>query len=475
VFRDEILANLIDLFSHIIRDENLMEDTYFVGGTVRDILLGKDIRDIDIAMKGNIDDLGRRFADTIHGSYVVLNERFQTIRIVKDGYIFDLTSMHGDTIHKDLMKRDFTINALAMPFKAIHMPSISGEIIDYSGGREDLRKGVIRMVSTENLLDDPLRILRAYRFSTELGFRIESNTLKTAESMKSLIKNVASERILYEMKVILMNDHSYRNIGLMAKGGLLFEIIPELEDLRGIEQGFPHTLDVFNHSLIAYNEAERIIEKPEMLLPYPSEHREYLEVNQYRKAFLKLSVLLHDMGKAKTREVMPDGRIAFQKHECIGAEIARDICSRLKASRKECDFVYRMVLYHMEMLLFRDLSKRTMVRFLRGVHDDLYGLIIMGLSDKRAMAGTRGDERENSFMKNVKKIIEFYLEEFKPKMAIPRFLTGRDLINVFGLTPSPLFSDILAMIEEKTLEGEIDSREKALLEVERFLEKRIHG
>ncbi len=482
----------------IIELTSLLKVTYITGGTIRDLILGKEIKDIDIALKGDPFEIGRKFASTIGGSFVLLHEEFQTARVVKGEYTFDLTALHGDSISDDLLSRDFTINALAIPISILASGSetedfqskiltlldkditngadLDSRIIDVSGGMDDIKNGVIRMISRDNLRADPLRLLRAFRFSAELGFRIESATLTTIDSLKTLIHKAAPERILFELRQILLSDQSSENIESMAERGILFEIIPELEDMKGVSQDDPHHLDVFDHTTVAYREVESIMNKLDQNLPYPSKFREYLEALQYRKAFLKLSVLLHDMGKPKTREVMPDGRITFYNHERMGTEMAENVCRRLKASRKESEFVETMVFNHLGILFLAErCRKKEVVRFLKNVHDDVYGLMILGLADIKAMGGTRADEREDQFLSSCKKIIKFYNEEFIPRVSLPKFITGRDLIDVFDLSPSPQFKEILAMIDENVLEGAIDTREKALLEVKRFLKEKTHG
>ncbi len=477
--KDKTLITLLEKLEDIIVSKNLIGDTYIVGGTVRGLLLHRPIKDIDIALRAEPYEIGREFSNSIDGSFFILHEEFNTIRIIKSEYSFDISSMRGASISDDLLYRDFTVNALAIPFdyfiSGILNPqsairNIKSSIIDVLDGLNDLKTGTIRMVSQENLIDDPLRLLRAHRLSTDLGFEIESETLKSIRKLKKLISKAAPERIMHEIKYMLINDRSYKNILSMSENGLLFEIFPELNNLRGLNYENLQ-IDIFKHTMLVYNEVEKIIRRPETYLPYINIFIDYLYLSQYVKVHLKLSILLHETGKPEVKETLSNGRSAFYGYERASAEIAKRIYKRLKTSKKEINLIDNLITNHSAILSFieKPYTTKTLIGFLKEVKDNIYGLIITGVAHINVMHGIKTIKYQKDYKLAIKKIIEFFTKEFVPKMNAPRLLTGIDLREKFRLKPSPLYKTILSMIDEKVLEGTVKSKYEALSEVKKFL------
>jgi len=279
---------LLKLFTDFSEKHGLIDSAFIVGGVVRDILLGNEIKDIDIAIKGDSLTIAKKFAEEISGSFVLLDAEFQTARIVKDGCFLDISAMRGNSIHDDLSERDITINAMAIPLSlqpsALSPQSLS--LIDPYGGRDDLSNKTVRMVSEENLIKDPLRILRIYRFSAELDFFIEADTLDASGRLSPLITSIAAERITEELRHILRLDDSYAVIKTMSNKGILQHIFPELKEK---ESGVS--------SLAAGRFVELYENVEDILNNYP-----HFMLPDLRKICLKLSALFSDADTAKNVE-----------------------------------------------------------------------------------------------------------------------------------------------------------------------------
>src|SRR5208283_2714522 len=187
----------LDLFKEFALKKGIADNTYIVGGAIRDMLSGLETKDIDLVVPGDALEISKEFAQVSGGSFVLLDSKFAIARVVKDPVFLDISAMKGESIAEDLAERDITINAMAQPL--CEWPSTL-HVIDPFGGREDLQSRVIRMVSERNLISDPLRILRIYRFSAALHGHIEMNTRRALNRLRALLNDVAIERIAEELR-----------------------------------------------------------------------------------------------------------------------------------------------------------------------------------------------------------------------------------------------------------------------------------
>jgi len=246
---------LLEHFKNFAERRGISDSAFIVGGAVRDILLGNEKKDIDIAIKGDSLNIAKDFAKDRRGSFVLLDADFQTARVVKNGYFLDISAMRGNSIHDDLSERDITINAMAIPLSEVKSQEseVRSRTIDPFNGKNDLADKIIRMVSEENLIKDPLRILRIYRFAAALNFSIEDDTLSAAERLAPLISSVAVERIAEELRYIVRLDNSYKTMKALLDNKILANIFPELkEDFRfqGLEL-YKNVEDILNNPLIS--------------------------------------------------------------------------------------------------------------------------------------------------------------------------------------------------------------------------------
>ena len=406
----------------------------YAGGCVRDTLLGIDPHDYDVATSARPEEVERLFPRT-----VPVGVQFGVILVLVQGEEIQVATFRGDgTYHDgrhpesisytdaegDARRRDFTVNGLFYdPIKA--------EVLDFVGGREDLKEGILRAIGNprERFAEDKLRLLRAVRFATTLGFTIEENTWTGVLELASEIHAVSAERIREELCKILLSPNRVRGFDLLEESGLLREILPEMEALKGCDQPpeFHPEGDVYVHTRLMLT-----LLKPDASLP------------------LVLSVLFHDLGKPATRVVDETGRIRFNGHEGVSSEISLRIMQRLRFSNEVIDAVLPAVRLHMS---FKDVPnmrvatlKRMMARPTFEEELELHRVDCLashGMLDNHAMLIAKR-------------------EEFGRAPLIPEpLITGHDLIEL-GWKPGKRFAEALQAVQTRQLEGTLTSKEEAL-------------
>lgn len=406
-----------------LKKQGLHERSFLVGGAVRDILLNSKIKDIDIAIHGNAINIAKEFSEQEKASFVLLDEHFGTARIVKDRQHIDISTMQGTSIYDDLSNRDITINAMAIPLSDLQ----SSSVIDPLGGKTDIDSKIIRMVSEKNLMKDPLRLLRVYRFSAALHFRIEDKTLDIVKKHHSLISTVAVERIMDELHHIFVLEDSYLSVAAMLSDGLLYSILPEIKKLDK------------NKMLENYRAVENFL-SVQGLTPKVSDNFKKYFRPAYRKAAVKLAVFFSEpdeANKAAMRLKIPGReRVLIQMIVCN-----RDILQALITEKKEPE------------------KNDKIIRILKIIGDDIYALSVF------AAAYSIQTVSQSSYAE----LLSFYEEVFKKRMAILPLITGDDIMKTFALSPSPLIGKILGEIRDRVLEGKIFSRTEALCEAGKVL------
>jgi len=407
---------------------------YLVGGCVRNRIMGIPSPDIDIATDappGTIEDLfqrtisvGARFGVVIVISGDILTE-VATFR--SDGEYLDHrhpSKVHFSDARRDAIRRDFTINSL-------FWDPLTGEVLDFVEGRRDIEKGIIRSIGNalERFREDALRLLRAVRFASRFSFTIEAKTWKALKQNADLIRSISPERIREELVKILTGPNPGVALDLLEKSGLLQIVLPEIQALKGVPQpeAFHPEGDCFEHTKLA------------------------LEWLRNPSPVLAMGCLLHDVGKPPTfREA---DRIRFDNHTRVGEKMARAVCRRLKFSNADRKAIQDLVARHMHFLSVRDMKKSTLKRFLS--HPNIEEDLELHRAD---CLSSHGDLENYHFC--VEKLREFRREE--KKLIPPPLLTGHDLIEA-GYKPGPLFKKILDSVQESQLEGEIKTRDAALV------------
>jgi poly(A) polymerase len=421
---------------------------YFAGGCVRDIVRGQTPKDFDIATDAKPEAVQQIFSRT----YAV-GAHFGVIVVVENGFQFEVATFRSDDVYvdgrrpsavrfsspeEDAKRRDFTINGM-------FYDPVTEEVIDFVGGRVDLEAQLVRAIGdpAQRFKEDRLRMLRAVRFATVLDYKIDNQTWDALAANGHAITEISKERIREELVRIFISPNRVRGWDLLDESGLMRAIIPEMEAMKGCAQPeqFHPEGDVFQHTRLMLQ-----------LLP------EKVSVP------LVFSVLLHDVAKPRTANVDLTGRIRFNAHDRIGAEMSEAIMERLRFSRAEIDATVEMVRQHM---VFKDVPRMRVAKLKRFMARPTF---------EEELELHRVDcESSHGMLDNY----EFLLrkrEEFANEPIIPPPLVrGEDLIAL-GLKPGPKFGEILEAVETRQLEGTLKDRDEALAWVKReFLATDKHG
>ena len=453
-------------------------ETYLVGGFLRDTLLGRSTRDIDLAVTGPFESLAKAIADSLGGSLVVLGKEERVARVVlptNDTCQIDITAI-TDRIASDLARRDFTIDALAVSFDYAADASHISIVIDPFGGVNDLKKGVVRSVGPEVFRNDPVRMMRAVRLSAELGFSIDEDARTLIRRDSQLLKRVSAERIRTELCAILATDRTYQSLKLMEDLGLLQLVVPELDEGKGVEQPKEHFWEVYDHSLETVRAVEQILgettEEPDDFIASLSWIDEYLDHLDEalrgfcsRRGLAKLAGLLHDVAKPRTKTIQPNGRMRFFGHPEVGAEMVGPIMRRLRFGTQETRHVETIVLHHLRPGLMNSPGEpptnRATYKYFRDAGRAAVDTVLVNLADYRAARGPMLTWEEwDRYTENCRRILSKGFEQKAPRPE--PLVTGHDLINELQISEGPLVGRLLEEVREALAAGEINTREQAL-------------
>ena len=459
-------------------------DCYLTGGFVRDAIMRRATVDIDVVVGTRAMDVARDVASTIGGKYIPLDEPHQIARVIVPGgkhFHLDFATIRGN-IEEDLTDRDFTINTIA-----VNLQEIAGSVITFVDpfkGWDDIKGRQVRAVSEAVLQEDPLRLMRGPRLAAELGFSIESETKTLIERNHQLITSVAAERVRDELCRLLAVPKAAESLRLLDELGLLMMIIPELSATKGAQQPKEHFWDVFEHSIEMVAAIEFVLRvesatywDDELLAFVPwskalAEHfEEEVSVGHTRRMLLKLAGLLHDIAKPQTTSIEENGRMRFFGHAQEGAGIVEGIMKRLMFSARETDMVSKIVEHHMRpgQMGGEVPSRRAIYRYFRDTGDVGIDTIFLNLADHLA---ARGPYLELDKWREHTHSLAYVLEErFKDEsvVALPKLISGHDLIDIYGMTPGPQVGELLEAVREAQADGEVATREEALS----FVQKRL--
>ncbi len=422
----------IDLIPLFVKNLQNKFNFWIVGGTVRDILMGKRPSDFDLTGK-NIENALPYLKS--EGRIVVLDRNEKEYRLILKDYWIDLSEMKGDTIEEDLKKRDFTINSMAL--------TKDGEIIDPFYGKKDLENRLIRTVSPENITKDPIRILRAFRFMSILKFDIEEETLKTIVENRTLLQNVAGERIHQELLLILKSKNVYRTFEKMCSYKIMDILFPEITPLRETSQKYYNEQNLLFHSLQVIRYLEEKLYSTRVF---------------YEPCYI-LGAFLHDIGKPLTISFDSKGNTHFHGHDKMGAKLIENQLKKLRFSGKEIEDTKNIIAFHMyphHLAGLENLTRKAVARFLRRTGKYADFLIVFAEADARASPPREGGMPG---YKRLKQLVEEIRKETKQKPE--RLITGYDLIDL-GFTPSPLFKTILEDVDDEFKSGGLKNKKEAL-------------
>lgn len=443
-------------------------EVFLVGGALRDRLLDRETYDYDFAVQRNAISFAKRFAQNIQGAFVLLDQEHGSARVVKKQqgqmFTFDFSDFRAESLRKDVRCRDFTINTFAVDMALWDGASLDAHIVDYLGGRKDLNKRVIRMVSAKAFEQDPLRLLRAFALRAVLGFSIEKTTLLRIKKDSLLIRSVSAERIRDELFKIFESCRSGQVLKEMNRAGLLELVIPQVRVMFGVEQGTYHHLDVWMHALETVQQIDMLIDHYDHDQDMMSYLDQRIAGHRSRKALLKLACVLHDVGKPQTR-VRQGERICFHGHEHAGRALSAAVAKQLKLSRRERHILGDMVQFHLRPGYLSNLkrpSAKAMFRYFRDTGTEAASIALLARADQRATRGPMTTEAEAAHHDAVcLGVIDLFFQQQKQQPIIP-LINGHDLIQRLGLQPSPLFSKILKEVQEAQATGKVNTVKQAL-------------
>jgi poly(A) polymerase len=454
---------------------------YLVGGMVRDWLLGRGSCDLDIAASCSAGDLAKRFCAELGGGTIVdlSGPDDEAVRVVWRHEQVDFATFRAGTasIDEDLQRRDFTVNAMALPLAALANEGRAARLLDPTTGLTDLRAGRIRHCPGA-FIADPLRMLRGYRLCATLGFHLVDKTRAEVRKHATRIGDAAAERIGYELRMIFASPRTASTLQSMHEDGLLVCLLPELYQGAGVEQPEFHHLDVLGHSFLALRMMEEILADPQQF--FPSRMGEIAQYLRQENALscLKWAALMHDVGKPATRDKQPgnSGRVTFYRHDEEGCRIFREFAERSRWSKADVERTGGLIAMHMHPFhlcnVAREgkITRRAALKLCRRAGTDLPGLFLLAMADSLASRGQKKPERmEEELRELFDSVQKMYVDHIQPVLFGPRLLTGKDLVKEFALVPGPLFATLLDEIEIARVDGDVTDRRTALAFVAAYL------
>ena len=427
-------------------------ECYLVGGSVRDLIIGNEVYDYDFATNARPEDVNKLFRKVIptgikHGTVsILIDEKMYEVTTYRaDGKYIDgrrpETIAFSKSLEEDVKRRDFTINGLAYDV-------YENEVIDFVEGIKDIEKKIIRTIGdpVDRFSEDGLRSFRACRFASKLKFEIEEQTFKAMNETLDTAKMVSIERVRDELMKLLETEKPSIGLEMMRKSGIMQLFIPELAESYGVGQNKYHTYDIYYHSVYSCDAASK--DQP----------------------VIRLSALLHDIGKVAVRELGKDNDYTFYNHEVVGAKITRKILKRLKFSNDEISTVNNLV--HNHMFHYTDeWTDGAVRRFMRKVGvDNLEDLFSLRLADRKGNGSREGMPKP---IIKLQKRIEKIIEEENAITVRDLEINGNIIMKTFDLKSGPQIGKILNDLLEIVLDNPEMNSEETLLEMATEIAGRI--
>lgn len=426
-------------------------EIYLVGGGVRDLLLGREIHDCDFTTNAHPEVIQQLLPDSFYDN--VFGTVGTIVKTEKGEEKYEITTYRieqdykdrrhpekikwGNSLEEDLKRREFTINAMAIGYKNqkdFFKERRELELVDLFGGQEDLKKRIIRAVGNpeERFAEDALRMIRAVRFSAQLGFVIEEKTFEAIQRNAKLINFISKERIKEELFKILASDFPSEGVSFLYTSGLLEYIIPELIKGYGVTQAKHHIYDVWTHSILS------------------------LKYCPSKDPLVRLAALLHDVGKPLVAKGEGEER-TFYNHEVVGARIARKIARRLKFSKKEEEKLVTLVRWHQFTVDERQ-TDAAIRRFIRRVgKENLDDMLAVRIADRLGGGAKETSWRLEKFKQRLKEV------QVQPFLVTDLKIDGWDVMKVLKINSGPLVGQVLNKIFKEVVEKKIPNDREFLL------------
>jgi len=444
------LSQQLDTYDYLKVISNLSvdcgEDVYLIGGFVRDIILNRKRNEMDFLVVGDGPAFARKLAKTLYVNEVTIYKNFGTAHFMfkdmalefvgarKESYSRNSRNpkVEKGTLDDDLNRRDFTINCLAISLNK----NTYGELLDKFNGLLDINnKLIITPLDPEKTFDDdPLRIMRAFRFSSQLGFNIDPTVFKYAAGMAERLKIVSQERITDEFMKILASPKPSVGLKLLFDSGVMKVIFPEIHNLTGVEQRKDyHHKDVFQHTCIVIDNISAVSDN----------------------IWLRFAALVHDIAKPQTKRFIEGTGWSFHGHEDLGAKMMKSIFERLKLPLAKLEYIEKLIRLHLRpiALVDEEVTDSAIRRLIVNAGEDLDDLITLC----RADVTSKNPSKVSKYLENYE-IVMNKVRDIREKDQLRAFqspVRGEEIMKVCGIPPSKLVGDIKTKIEDAILDGVI--------------------
>jgi poly(A) polymerase len=447
-FKDKLQKfNFLQTASEVAEEVDV--EVYVVGGFIRDLILNKEVEDIDFLVVGDVLKYAQTFAASFGINDVVVFKTFGTAHFTYEGLNFEFVAARKEsyrktsrkpevsegTFYDDISRRDFTINTIAVSI----LKENFGDVFDHFNGIDDIEKKLIRtpLNPTITFDDDPLRILRAFRFASQLNFIVDDSIMKAAEELRDRLEIVSQERKTDEFLKILKSPKPSVGLKLLQVSKVMEVIFPEISQMIGVEQREEyHHKDVFYHTLEV---VDNISKKTD-------------------DVWLRFAALVHDIAKPKTKKFIEGTGWTFHGHEELGARMMKSIFKRMKLPMNKLDYIEKLVRLHLRpiALVSEDVSDSAIRRLIVAADEDLEDLITLCRSD----ITSKNPEKVERYLKNyeivMKKVLE--VQEKDELRAFQSPVSGEVIMQVCNLKPSKKVGEIKTAIEEAILDGVIENK-----------------
>jgi tRNA nucleotidyltransferase/poly(A) polymerase len=429
-------------------------EVYIVGGYVRDLILGRKRNDVDFLVVGNGPDFAQAVATKFGIKNISVFKNFGTAHFILDEMDIEFVGARKEsydrktrkpvvedgTFQEDILRRDFTINTLAISLSKKNF----GELIDIYNGYDDIQKKLIRtpLDPFKTFDDDPLRIMRAFRFASQLDFKVDENIMKAAREMKSRLSIVSQERITDEFIKILASPKPSIGLKLLYDTGVMEIVFPEIAELAGLDQRKDyHHKDVFLHTLIVL---DNICKETE-------------------NVWLRFAALVHDIAKPATKKFVEGIGWTFHGHEDLGARMMKKIFHRMKLPLHKLEYIEKLIRLHLRPIALADeeVTDSAIRRLVVQAGEDLEDLITLC----RADITSKNPVKVEKYLSNYERVMQ-KVREVKEKDKLREFqspVRGDEIMKICNLPPSKKVGEIKSAIEEAILDGKIGNNyEEAL-------------
>jgi putative nucleotidyltransferase with HDIG domain len=454
------VAERIEIRDDILKRVGIVADresiaAYIVGGYVRDHLLGKQVKDTDIVVIGSGTEFAKKVAKDFGGTNLILFENFGTAMLPlddrklefvgarKESYSKNSRKPHveGGTLDDDLLRRDFTVNAMAASLNA----KTFGQLVDPFKGQSDLRAGILRTPLDPEITfdDDPLRIMRVMRFSAQLGFTIDPHVLEAAGKMAKRLAIVSQERISDEFLKIMSSSRPSVGLQMMYDSGVMEIVFPEIARMAGVDQRKDyHHKDVFQHTLQVVDKVADVSDNP----------------------WLRMAALLHDIAKPKTKVFVPETGWTFHGHEDLGARMVKKIFQRMRFPLEHVSYIEKLVRLHLrpQALVDDGVTDSAVRRLLFETGNDIDDLMTLCRADITSKNQKLVEQVKQNYDLVLKKMAEVEQKDRIRNWQPP--LRGEEIMQVCGLTEGPMVGVLKDMITDAILDGTIPNEHDAALQ-----------